>query len=184
LGYIVEKKTKSVSNLYVSTTVISDILEVSTRRVRQMVEEGIISRAESGSYELVPTVKQYIRFLRVKSDSKIDDQDLEKQLSIEEVKLKRAKAEQEEIKLARMKGTMHDASDVERVMTDMLSSMKAKLLSMPSKISPMLVGIEEVTDIQELIRRNIYEALEELKDYSPELFYSEDYVEQGEEDDG
>lgn len=172
-----EKALKDATGFKVSTSVISDILNVSARRVRQLVEEGVIDREKNGTFELVPTIKKYILSLKLKNDGKADEKTLEDELNFEKIRTERAKADIAEINLARLKGTMHDATDVERVMNDMLSSLRAKLLSMPSKISPQLVSIDEVTVIQELIRKNIYESLEELSDYKTEMFYGNDYVE-------
>jgi len=179
---MVDKTLKNASGFRVSTSVISDIFNVSTRRVRQLVEEGVIDRASNGTFELVPTVKKYILNLKLKDDSRAEGKTIEQQLEIEKIRNERAKADMAEMKLARMQGTMHDAIDVERVMTDMLSAMRAKLLGMPSKIAPVIVSQDEITIIQEIIRKNIYEALQELSEYDPEMFYSEDYIDQGDGD--
>ena len=172
-----EKIVKNISSVCVSTTVIADILNLTTQRVGQLVAEGVIEKNPAKKFELVPTIKKYILHLKLKTDGKADERTIAQQLDAEKVRSERAKADMAEIKLARMQGTMHDAADVERVMTNMLSSMRAKLLTIPTKVAPQLIAQEDLSVIQDIVRRNIYEALDELTEYKPDMFYSEDYVE-------
>ena len=85
-----------------------------------------------------------------------------------------------------MQGELHKSEDVERVMTDMLVSIKSKLLSMPSKLSPMLVSRTDIDFIKRTINSEVLEVLNELKDYNAKDFYDDEYVdvEEDEGDDG
>jgi hypothetical protein len=75
-----------------------------------------------------------------------------------------------------MRGTMHFSEDVERVMNDMLSNFRAKVLALPSRVAPRLIGIDTIADIQEILQIETLEVLQELSEYNPSEFYSEEYV--------
>jgi len=45
-------------------TVIARLLDLSERRVQQLVRDGVIPKAERGRYELVGAVRGYVRYLR------------------------------------------------------------------------------------------------------------------------
>lgn len=57
---------------------------------------------------------------------------------------------------------IHHASEVERVMTRMLSDFRAKLLALPSKVAPVLIARKEIAVIQDIFQKEIYEALQEF----------------------
>ena len=85
-----------------------------------------------------------------------------------------------ELKLQVMKGDLHKAEDVERVMMDMLASFKTRLMNIPSKVAPALEN-RDAAYIKDRLTKEVLEVLNELKDYNPKDFYSDEYVE-GEED--
>jgi len=170
------KRIASIDGLVVTTPVISSLFGLTDRRVRQLVEEGIIGRVKNGSYDLAQTVKQYIMFLRASSDGKELERDSESMYLLEKTKHEAAKREIAEIELAQIRGRMHDAVDIERVMTDMLMAFRAKMLTMPSKIAPLLIAHNEIAVIQDIIQKEVHEALAELAEYDPEVFYGDKYI--------
>ncbi|SHN77348.1 hypothetical protein [Desulfitobacterium chlororespirans] len=176
------KRVTSVDGIIVTTPVISSLFGLTDRRVRQLVEEGIIDRVKNGSYELAPTVKKYIMYLRACADGKELEKDAEAIYMVEKTKHEAAKREMAEMELAQMRGKMHDAEDVEREMNNMLSAFRAKMITMPSKIAPVLVARTEVPAIQEIIQKEVYEALSDLSEYDPKLFRGEKYIEFDEEE--
>ena len=47
---------------------ISEILDLTDRRVRELVQDGIIPKnSDRGRYELIPTVRAYVHWLRDRS---------------------------------------------------------------------------------------------------------------------
>lgn len=96
---------------------------------------------------------------------------------MEHALLERAKREKVELELAAMRGQMHYSEDVERVMNDMLSNFRSKLLALPTRAAPMLIARNDIGDIQELLYKEVLEVLKELSNYDPEEFYNEKYIE-------
>ena len=81
-----------------------------------------------------------------------------------------------------MKGEVHKAEDVETVMMDMLVAFKTKIMGIPSKAAPILEN-RDAAFIKDRLTKEVTEALNELKDYDPKVFYSDEYVEEGEDGD-
>jgi phage terminase Nu1 subunit (DNA packaging protein) len=44
--------------------VIAKLLDLSERRVQQLSREGVIPKAERGQYDLIGSVRGYVRYLR------------------------------------------------------------------------------------------------------------------------
>ncbi|MCM1187643.1 MAG: terminase small subunit [Lachnospira sp.] len=176
-------KTTDISAITVNSAALEKIIGVSDRRIRQLAEENIIIRAAKGRYKLMDSVTNYILTLKVQmeannADSLDGEIDLEEERAIHE----RVKRHISELKLQTMKGELHKSEDVERVMMDMLASVRAKLLSMPTKLAPILVSRSDIDFVRNTINREVMEALNELKGYNPKEFYSDEYVAIG--DDG
>ena len=174
-------KVTDIDKLTVSAAVLGQIFGVSDRRIRQMAEEGIIVRVAKGRYNLVESVKNYILSLKLAVDS-ANDENPDGELNIDEEKAlhERVKRHISELKLQTMKGELHKAADVEKVMTDMLSAFKTRVLNVPSKVAPILED-RDAGYIKDRLTSEMTEVLNELKDYDPKAFYSDEYVE-GEED--
>ena len=174
-------KVTDIDSLTVSAAVLGNIFGVTDRRIRQMAEEGIIVRAAKGRYNLVDSLKNYILSLKLAVDSN-DSDNPDGELNFEEEKAlhERVKRHISEMKLQTMKGELHKADDVRHVMTDMLSSFKIRLMNSPAKVAPVLED-RDAGYIKERLTSEVTEALNELKDYNPADFYSDEYVE-GEDD--
>ena len=174
-------KVTDIDSLTVSAAVLGNIFGVTDRRIRQMAEEGIIVRAAKGRYNLVDSLKNYILSLKLAVDSN-DSDNPDGGLNFEEEKAlhERVKRHISEMKLQTMKGELHKADDVRHVMTDMLSSFKTRMMNIPAKVAPVLED-RDAGYIKERLTSEVTEALNELKDYNPADFYSDEYVE-GEDD--
>lgn len=172
-------ETKKVSNLdgiIVGTSTLANILDVTDRRVRQLVDEGILTKVKNGSYELIPTLKKYLLYIKTKSDNQIDGSHSEKDYMTEKTIHERVKRKIAELELAQMEGKLHDSADIEREMAKMLAAFRAKILAIPSKLAPQLIAQSEISIIESILENEVYNALSELSEYDPELFQNEKYV--------
>ena len=87
-----------------------------------------------------------------------------KSVDLDEAKRRKlvAEAEMAELDLEVRQGQLVEIEAVAKTVGDDYANMRAKLLSIPSKISPQLVGVESVTRIQSVLDKVVSEALEEL----------------------
>lgn len=60
---------------------------------------------------------------------------------------------------------------VEQIWGKLLSNFRAKMIAIPSKVAPQLQGMEDILEIEQLIKEQIHEGLSELSEFN-----LEDYV--------
>lgn len=88
----------------------------------------------------------------------------------QDTRLKRLKADKAEIELKKITGELIPVDEIEIAMSEMLSRVKMKILSLPTSISPLISGKQNPIEIQEVIEKNVRSALEELSgDWKAEL---------------
>ena len=171
-------KVTNIDSITVSAAVLGDLFGVTDRRIRQMAEEGIVARAAKGRYKLVESIKNYLLTLKLAAEGVgVELADGEINFDEEKALHERVKRHISELKI--MKGELHKAEDVETVMMDMLVAFKTKIMGIPSKVAPILEN-RDAAFIKDRLTKEVIEALNELKDYDPKAFYSDEYVEESE----
>lgn len=140
---------------------ISKLLDLTPQRVNQLVNQGIIPRAERGRYELVPVVRAYIHFLR---DRKIQGDVHGDDYSTYRTRLTKARAEMAEKENAQLDSKLIPADDAKQAWSAMVANARSRLLSIPNKIAPIVCAAETINEAREIIKIEIYEALNELAD--------------------
>ncbi|MFH5187124.1 hypothetical protein ACHHV8_33580 [Paenibacillus sp. TAB 01] len=176
-----ESPAKTVQNEMVLTGIqLAEMLNLGTRRVQQLAEEGILVKAARGKYKATESIQNYIRTLQDKSGAKdagsVDYFD-------ERARHEKAKREIAEIELSVMRGDLHKSEDVKFVMNDMLAAFRSRIMALPAKLAPQLVGCK-LPAIMNLLTKEVREALMELSEYNPQVFYakSTEYVELSDDD--
>jgi hypothetical protein len=107
-----------------------------------------------------------------------DSSELGQRLLKAQAEEREAKAEMAKLELSVMRGRLHEAEHVKKIMTDMIVACRSRLLSIPSRASTALVNKAEPNDIAEYLQGLVYEALNALAEYEPEKFndMNEKYV--------
>ena len=165
------KAKTDISDLIVSTDAMATLLGFTRQRINQLAKEGILEKQAAGRYPLMKNVQRYIEYLRTGVKDKGDEDDEAQAKYWEEKALhEKAKREMAEIKLAKLKNQMHDASDVELVMTNMLVTFRTRILAIPDKVAPKVIGLKNLSEISDAINNELLEALTELSEYDPALF--------------
>lgn len=138
---------------------ITKLLDLTPQRVNQLVNQGIIPRAERGRYELVPVVRSYIKFLReraVRGDVGGDD------YANHRTRLTKARADIIEMERAQLEHKLIPADDVELTWNSILLNARNRLLAIPTKVAPDVFASQNLNEIRDIIKKEIYEALDEL----------------------
>ncbi len=169
------KRVGTVDGVVVPARVIGDLIGLSDRQVRNLAQAGVIPKTEAGSYELAPTIKAYVLHLKTKKEAQSDGPVVfEEEKALHE----RAKRMRAELVLGEMMGTFHRAEEVKRVMEQMLATVRARLLSIPTKVAPKAIAYTDEASIQGIVEEEIFGALSELSEYAPEMFQSETMVDE------
>lgn len=74
-----------------------------------------------------------------------------------------------EMELAKARKEYVAAEDVEAVWSDVFANAKARLLSIPSTLAPMLRGQTDLGEIKDILEKAVHDCLEELASYDPKI---------------
>lgn len=158
--------------------VISQLFNVSVRRVQQLTQEGIIETVKTKSgrkYDLIPTIQRYIKHLQDKATGREkaekDAQNESDKLEAD-ARLKKAKADVAELELRELQGTLHNAEDVEAVMTDHVLLLRSMILALPGRLAVDVCSVKTPAEAAEVIKAECYAMLNELAayEYNPDEY--------------
>lgn len=95
-------------------------------------------------------------------------------IDIEEAKRRKLAAEAElaETELQTVQGKLVELAEVEKTWTDLLAACRAKLLALPSKLSPDLFAADSMTEVKTILKAGIIEALNELSEINETESYA------------
>ena len=148
-----KKDIKDYRKITVNYEEAAKFLNLSKSTFFRLIEAGVIPKSEDGNYILGEVVEAYWR-------NQFDSEGL----VTAKTRLTTAMAELKENELAEQRGELHRASAVVKVWTDNVMNAKTRLLSIPTKISPELVG-QDLLTIKVKLKIAIDEALVELAEY-------------------
>ncbi len=144
---------------------LANILGITDRRVRQLREEGFFSFAEGGKkYNLEKCVQEYIEYKIKTETNRGTSIDVEK----EKAEHEQIKKNISKLKLRKLKKELHEASDVELFLSEMLVNFRNRLLSIPNKVAVQVLGEQDINRIISLLNKEMIETLEELSEYDPD----------------
>ena len=129
---------------------LAKIFQFSERKVRDYFKAA---RIAPGKYDLLQVIEIFVEKNSGKDET---------------AELKRADKDLKEYKLKILKKEYHHESDVIRIVSNMNYNFKSKLMALPSKISVQLLNKENQLEVKEILKKAIYEVLEELVDYKYE----------------
>ncbi len=151
--------------------IIARLFGVTTRRVQQLVNEGIIPAEQKKplKFDLLKTVQAYIKYLSDKAYGKeqksTDTVQAEADKLRAEADLKQHKAKIAEMQLNELEGTMHRSEDVEAMTNDLVYTIRAQIMALPGRLAVDVAQINDANEASALIRSECYKILEELAGY-------------------
>ncbi len=146
--------------------VISRLLDLSERRVQQLSREGVIPKAERGQYDLVGSVRGYVRYLR---DQALKAQAGAPDYAAERARFIRARADLAEMEAEEKRRSLIAAEQIEAAWIAVLALLRTRLLALPDRLAPQAFEQSTVGDTRNLIRAAIREVLDDLAQPDIEL---------------
>jgi|SRR6267143_954728 len=144
----------------VDVTKVASFLNLDERRIQQLVKEGM-PRASRGQYDPIKCAYFYIRYLQRALEKKavptLDGGYIGERE--ERVRLLRADADLREIELAKERGLLVALHDVEAAVTDLVLTTKARIMAIPPRLAPELVGETSRIMIQAKLEKVCKESL-------------------------
>lgn len=144
-----------------TTNIVADWLALTSRRVRQLRDEGVISEKAPGLYDMKATTTRYILYLRKGGRADFND---------ERTLLTRAKRQAADMENEVRRGNLHRTEDVEKGLAAMCLNVRGRFSSLPAKLSGELAQIGgNQAGIFDKLKAAIDEALEELSSFNVAL---------------
>ncbi len=156
-----KKKPKEKFARILGIKEIAVVLNLTPRRVQQLANEGL-PKKKRGKYDQDECVGWYIRYLQalvekraiVDEGGKIFASEREERL-----RLLRADADLREIELARERSELVSIEEVEREMTDLILTTKARVMAVAPRLAPELVGETSRVMVHAKIEKALKDAL-------------------------
>jgi phage terminase Nu1 subunit (DNA packaging protein) len=139
--------------------VIARLLDLSERRVQQLSREGVIPKAERGQYDLIGSVRGYVRYLR---DQAAKAQAGAPDYAAERARFIRARADLAEMEAEEKRRSLIAAEQIEAAWIAVLALLRTRLLALPDRLAPQAFEQSTVGDTRNLIRAAIREVLDDL----------------------
>ncbi|PCJ17475.1 MAG: hypothetical protein COB02_13730 [Candidatus Cloacimonadota bacterium] len=141
-------------------------IDINDRHLRRLQKSGVLPVSKGkGGLNLDQVRMSYISYLRgLSQNSKNADTSLEK----EKTRLTKAQANKVEFEYEILEGKYLSEESVRDVWSVIFSNVKSKILSLPTKASKKVLGFDNLEEIEEILTKEVYEILEELKEYKKE----------------
>jgi len=146
--------------------VIARLLDLSERRVQQLSREGVIPKAERGQYDLIGSVRGYVRYL---CDQALKAQAGAPDYAAERARFIRARADLAEMEAEEKRRSLIAADQIEAAWIAVLALLRTRLLALPDRLAPQAFEQSTVGDTRNLIRAAIREVLDDLAQPDIEL---------------
>lgn len=157
-----KKKEKPKPRL-VGIAHIAERLRLTPRRIQQLNGEGL-PRVTRGKYDVDAVLDWYIAHLEKRLAGESDEDSHNVSQRKHELRLLAAKADLQEIELATKRRELVSVVDVEKQMTDLVITTKARILSVPARLAADLVGEQSRVMAQAKVEKALKEALSHLAD--------------------
>ncbi|WP_375331248.1 hypothetical protein [Candidatus Tisiphia endosymbiont of Oplodontha viridula] len=144
---------------------VSDIakaLQLSERRVQQLVKEAILPTPVAGKYDLADCIKSYARYL----ESRPVGKNTSDNLNAQKLRLLKAQADKAELEVQILEGKYLASSEVELHWSNLIIAFRARMLSLPNNIARQIIVLDnDFAAIVHCLETEIHKALLELSNY-------------------
>jgi phage terminase Nu1 subunit (DNA packaging protein) len=156
-----KEKEKPEKARIVGVKHLAEILNLTPSRIHQLVQEGLPKKLR-GQYDQDQCTAFYIRYLQALVEKKAivgEGGEVLTNEREERLRLLRADADLREIELARERGQLVTIDDVEKEMSDLVLTTKARVLAVAPRLAPELLGETSRVMAQAKIEKALKEAL-------------------------
>jgi phage terminase Nu1 subunit (DNA packaging protein) len=164
------KKIRCCLRDEISTNDVAALLHMDARSVQRAVKAGTIQQSRRGCFILGKIIPAYVDHLRDVIANNPDE------AALRAAKLRKALADAEraELELALFKNQLHTSDAVLFVWSARIGASRKRLLAVPTRLAPHLVGETDQRKIYDAISREITLALEDVSQLTQKDFAKQD----------
>ncbi len=138
--------------------VVADWLALTTKRVKQLRDEGVLIEKSPGLYDLRASVLRYVNYIRTGNRADLNG---------ERALLTKAKREAADMENDVRRGVLHSSEDIKKGIKTMCLNIRSRFLTLPAKLAPKLAEMDgNQAAIFDELNRAMKEALEGLSNYN------------------
>jgi|SaaInlV_120m_DNA_4_1040238.scaffolds.fasta_scaffold28083_2 hypothetical protein len=141
-----------------SASDLAEITGITTQRIHQLVQQGVIHKTERGVFNLPESVNSYCEYIRGVSRGS----DTKKEENTHRNKLLEAKADIAQMEARIMKGDLLNADQVYRDNFTMGTMLKNNLLSIPDRIGQIVAAETDPFKVYEIIETEVNNSLNSI----------------------
>jgi phage terminase Nu1 subunit (DNA packaging protein) len=149
----------------VGIAAIAERLRLTPRRIQQLAGEGL-PRVTRGKYDVDAVLDWYVAKLERQLARQTDEDGDIALREKEEMRMLSAKADLQELDLASRRRELVSIADVEKTMTDLVITTKARILTVPARVAPEILGEQSRVMVQAKIEKALKESLSHLSEES------------------
>lgn len=152
----------------VNRTRLADIIGKSEKTIREWLDEGLprISTGGAGVDSEYDTA-EVIRWMIARETGSRDDDGNVIVFEAERARLTKEQADKAAMQNAVTRGVLVDVEEVAQHWGGLLTNCKTKLLAIPTKAAPMVLGSKSLPQVREVLEKSIREALHDLISANP-----------------
>tara|TARA_R100000081_G_C4729289_1_gene122498 strand:+ start:61 stop:573 length:513 start_codon:yes stop_codon:yes gene_type:complete len=140
---------------------VAEHLFMSVQQIGNLITKGVFKpKTGPNPLDLDHSRRDYIQYLQKKAKYYLKDGTGD--ITEEKTKLTAAQARKAQLEVAVIEGKLIPTDQVENTWVSYISNCRAKLLTIPSKITHLVMSTEDSKDIEKIIKNEINEALSEL----------------------
>lgn len=136
---------------------IASLLDLTERRLQQLVASGWIPRAERGAYGLRESVRGYIRYLK--------EHGREQQRGHEQARLARAQAVRVEMENFKRMGELLPRAQVEEITQGLIVMMKSSHEALPGRLASELAAIADPPIVYQRLQTELRDVCDLCADF-------------------
>lgn len=144
---------------------LSELLNISARRIQQLANEGTVHKASRGKYDLTRSVQGYITYLNDQIPNKANGDTNTDSRSVTEMGravLMTEKAKMAKIERREMEGGLKPAEEVRKEAYSAAVNVRRAMLTLPDRLSPVLVNMSDSREIRSFLRRELTAGLTDV----------------------
>lgn len=141
---------------------LAKALGLTQGEIENLRKAGVIAYKKGKMYALEESAAAIIAHCKGKmGEKKVETADY----ATERALLMRAKRMEQEFEMRKKEGTMHDAKDVESIVTAMVLNFRSRIMAIPSRLAARLSKETDTMTIFNILKEATDDALNELSDY-------------------
>lgn len=140
-------------------TVCKQIFGITSRRYRYLANDGKVPAPVSGKIDFVLATKQLLEYYR-----KLAAGQGSLSLTDERCRLTKINADRKELQLDKERGELLHVDSVMMFTGAVMQNIRNKMLALPKKMSPIVYGSKSIPEVEEVIKKYVYECLTEVSE--------------------